>query len=101
MANKRIVITKADKGDAVVLMDITQYTKLAYEHLNDPQTYTRLTGDPTPGIAKDFCKFIRNLCIVGVIDETTFRFLSPPSDVCTQYMYFLPKLHKVPLKVRP
>ena len=99
--NKCIIITKADKGDTVVVMDTTQYTGLAYGHLNDPQTYTRLTGDPTPGIAKGFRKFIHNLYTVGVIDETTLRFLQPPSDVRTQHMYFLPKLHKVPLKVRP
>ena len=99
--NENIVITKADKGDTVVIMDTSQYASLAYGHLNDPHTYTRLTDDPTPGIVKAYRKFLRNLYTVGIIDRTTFKFLLPPTDVRTQHMYFLPKLHKVPLKMRP
>ena len=44
-SNNDIVITKADKGDTVVVMDMEQYTELAYKHLNDPDTYDKLTID--------------------------------------------------------
>ena len=36
-----------------------------------------------------------------MLDSVTQRFLLPPSKVKTQYIYFLPKLHKTPVKVRP
>ena len=52
--NKEIVVTKADKEDTVVVLDIKQYTELAYRHLNDADTYEKLTKNPTRTIAKGF-----------------------------------------------
>lgn len=37
--DKSLVVTKADKGDAVIVLDMHQYLNLAYHHLSDPQTY--------------------------------------------------------------
>ena len=34
----RLVVTKADKGNAVVLLDALQYTELAWRLLSDDQT---------------------------------------------------------------
>lgn len=42
-----IIIIKADKGDAIVLMDIQHYLQLAYTHLDDHTTYKKLSSDPT------------------------------------------------------
>ena len=44
---KDIVITKADKGGAVVIWDTTDYLKEAYSQLDDKKTYSKLDEDPT------------------------------------------------------
>ena len=75
--NKNIVITKADKGDTVVMMDLEQYTELAYKHLNDAHTYDKLTGDPTQRIAKGFLKYITHLRDVGILDSVALGFPFP------------------------
>ena len=62
------MVSKADKGDTVVVMDLEQYTELAYKHLNDPDTYDKLTTDPTAKIVKRFGKYISHLKDVGILD---------------------------------
>ena len=99
--NPNIIITKADKGDTIVVLEIDYYTTLAYKHLLDPTTYKRLTGDPTPSIADRFNVWINTLLKAGAIDQTTHKFLSLPPRIVTQHIYFLPKLHKNPINVRP
>ena len=42
-----IIITKADKGGAVVILDVENYIKEAHRQLNDEQCYKRLNNDPT------------------------------------------------------
>ena len=85
-----------------MVMDMEQYTELAYKHLNDPDTYDKLTIDPTESIAKKFVKYLAHLRDVGIVESATHRFLlPPPSKVKTQHIYFLPKLHNTRLKVCP
>ena len=52
--NKRIMISKADKGDTTVIMATSQYLYLAYKQLNDKEMYQRLSRDPTQEIVKQF-----------------------------------------------
>lgn len=40
-----IIITKADKGDCIVILDTSYYLSLAYNHLNDNTTYKKLSAD--------------------------------------------------------
>ena len=42
-----IIITNADKGGAVVIMDINDYIREAKRQLNDPRNYKVLAKDPT------------------------------------------------------
>ena len=55
--NQNVLVTKAKKGDTVVVMDLEQYTELVYKHLNDAETYDKITTDPTDKIAKRFRKY--------------------------------------------
>ena len=41
-----LVINKADKGSTIVVQNRTDYTKDAYEHLNNPNTYKKLMETP-------------------------------------------------------
>ena len=43
-----LVITKADKGGAVVIMDVDDYVKEANRQLDDSTFYKKLPQDPTP-----------------------------------------------------
>ena len=84
-------------------MDISHYLELVYQHLDDPSTYARLPTDPTQETVSELLVLLQRLLSAGVIDQTTYPFLCPANPTRTQrlYMYFLPKLHKDPLAMRP
>ena len=50
--NKNIVIKKADKGSAVVVMNTTDYLREGYRQLSDPTFYTPLKNDPTKRVSE-------------------------------------------------
>ena len=58
--NANIIIKKADKGSAVVIMNTSDYLREGYRQLSDRQFYQPLAIDPTPQVAQE---------INGVIDE--------------------------------
>ena len=49
-ANNEIIIKKADKGYAVVVMNTTEYLREGYCHLLDKNFYQLQKEDPTPGL---------------------------------------------------
>ena len=53
-----IIISKADKGDAVVVMDADHYYGLAMKHLADSSTYELLESDPSEQIVSDYHDFL-------------------------------------------
>ena len=99
--NKDIIITKIDKGDTTVVMDTSHHVELAQQHLSDPNTYQLLTEDPTQEVVTRFNQYILNCKQRGVISQWEFEKLYLPENTSTQTIYFLPKLHKNPLKLRP
>ena len=96
-----LVICKADKGDATVVMDTERYVTMAWAHLNDRDTYCPLTEDPTADIARHFNAYLDKCLKDEAIDGHTHDLLTLPTDTNTQTIYFLPKIHKTPLKIRP
>ena len=100
--NDDIVVSKADKGNVCVIMDTRHYTDLAWRHLGDDNTYCRLTTDPTPDLVSKFNSYLLRCLQDGVIDKYTLEKLTLDSNnTCTQKIYFLAKIHKHPIKVRP
>ena len=65
--DKSLIISKADKGDAVVLLVSTAYIELAYEHLRDNETYQLLQHDPTEEMITQFIEYLRSCREKGVI----------------------------------
>eukprot|EP00731_Ephydatia_muelleri_P016901 Em0009g1325a len=47
-----VIINTADKGSSIVLLDREKYVEAGRKHLDDKQTYTRLTADTTDTIKK-------------------------------------------------
>ena len=45
--NPEIILKKADKGSAVVVMNTTDYLREGYRQLSDPKFYQKLKEDPT------------------------------------------------------
>ena len=88
-----IIITKADKGGATVILDIEDYIKEAERQLHDTDTYETLEGDPT---------LMYNDIINNAIDKlknenelTSKLALSLKTNKPkTPKFYTLPKIHK-------
>ena len=96
-----IVIAKADKGDTVVVLDSAHYFDLAAKHLADARTYQLLETDPSEEIVEKYHQYLRRCVDDGVLDDYQYRRLIAPCDYRTPIIYFLPKIHKHPLKLRP
>ena len=99
--NENIAITKADKGDPTVIMDVSHLVELAHKHLSDVNTYQLLKNDPTHEVMVRFNQYILDCLRRGVVSQKEYDRLHLPEDTSTQTMYFLPKIHKYPMKVRP
>ena len=100
--SKDLHITKADKGDTVVVMTTAQYVSFAHKQLGDTSIYIPLLSDPTGEVVDGLIRYIIHLRNCGVINDHTANFLLLPIKTRTQRIYFfLPKLHKRPISFRP
>ena len=82
-------------------MNSSHLVELAHAHLSDQKTYQLLKMDPTPEIVKRFNQYLRDCKAKKIITERQFQRLHLQENTSTQTIYFLPKLHKNPLKLRP
>lgn len=99
--NTDITIKKADKGSAIVVEDTAQYILDGKKHLSDTTAYKIILEDPTPGLVNSINRLTREMHQKGFIDHHTRDYLLLEEPVRTQHIYFLKKLHKNPIKVRP
>jgi len=98
---KDIVIKKADKGDTIVVETIENYIKDGMTHLSNATYYQRLQEDMNSQLNHAIKKFLNNAHHRGLIDKETYHFLLPSDSPRTPLIYFLKKLHKTPISVRP
>ena len=70
--NRDIVIAKADKGDAIVIMNTAHLVELAHVHLSDRATYQLLKQDPTPDTVMRFNQYLDNCRNRKAITEAQF-----------------------------
>ena len=96
-----LVINKADKGSTIVVQNRADYIQTASEHLNDPVTYRKLDGDPTSCICTNIDFLLKDLLSKGLLDKDTVDFCSPPVKTRPARLYFLKKIHKNPMGIRP
>ena len=82
-------------------MATSQYLDLAYKHLNDKGTYRQLSKDPTQEMAMQFNQYLESCLQNRIITKGVFDKLVVPHNIETQTIYFLPKIHKNPVKLRP
>ena len=88
-----IIICKADKGGATVIIDVKDYIGEATRQLNDKNFYKKLTSDPTKSHHGLVNKAIDSLKQYNHISEKLAKGLKM-DDVRTPQFYLLPKIHK-------
>ncbi|KFD67427.1 hypothetical protein M514_11958 [Trichuris suis] len=97
-----IVITKADKGNVVVVMDMPFYLDRMSTLLSNP-VYKPIQEDPTKNLHKTLKRLISEFA-QETGDETLTKIskrLGHPSRYQCPEMYCLPKIHKVDIPFRP
>ena len=77
MQDEGLVISKADKGDVVMVLSTSTYLALAYEHLNDRETYKLLNNNPTQEIVSQFIEYLKTCKERGVITTQEYYKLMP------------------------
>ena len=82
---------------------LTNNIKDGLEHLSDTVTYESIDEDPTKPLGTAINAFVANVAKKGIIDRTTKDYLTfvADSQPRTQQLYFLKKIHKNPIAVRP
>ena len=98
-----LVIKQADKGSGIVIEDTKKYIEDGLNHLADTTIYRKIDQDPTESLAKEINQFVKYMYKRGIIDNTTKDYLTfnPGHIPRTQQLYFLKKIHKNPIAVRP
>ena len=97
---KSIKILAADKGRATVIMDTTDYDNKLQTMLNDTETYTKLSKDPTLKYKTKLVDILARLKKEGRIRPQDKAFLYPTAEIVPR-IYGSPKIHKDDTPLRP
>ena len=98
-----LVIKQADKGSGIVIEDTKKYIEDGLDHLANQTIYRKIDRDPTESLVKEINNFVKYMYNRGIVDSITKDYLTfqPGSMPRTQQLYFLKKIHKNPISVRP
>ncbi|XP_047989338.1 uncharacterized protein LOC125228720 [Leguminivora glycinivorella] len=98
-ANENILVLKADKGNATVVMDSTDYDDKIRLLLNDTNVYKPVSYDPTARVTRRIRAVIRDYR--ELFQDDVFDRLHRPRIVQSPKLYGLPKVHKANVPLRP
>lgn len=90
-----IMIAKADKGNAIVIMHKADYSQKMEQLLQDETTYEVLKDDPTKSIQRKCNTMVSGWQKLKYIDKPTAQFLRTYNGVIPK-IYGLCKVHKPP-----
>ena len=99
--NPMLIINKADKGSTIVVQDRSEYIAKAMKHLNDETTYQPLRENITHKLKDLINNKLQFLRKNGFLREPWYQFCKPPTKHRTSKIYFLKKIHKNPMGIRP
>ena len=91
--NPNLVIKKAHKGSAIVVMNTSDYLREGYRQLSDNDFYCKLDHDPTPSIKEKIDSILSQMRAKGLITEDNFDHLSI-DNFSEGRFYLFPKIHK-------
>ena len=98
--NPHIIIKKADKGSAVVVMNTTDYLREGYRQLSDKNFYQKVDNDQTNYYSDKIAQVLLDMRSPNLLTEKNFDYLNvsnPKEASC----YLLPKIHKNKISGRP
>ena len=87
-----IIITKAEKGGAVVIVDVKDYIKQAERYINNTKNYRKLQEDPTATNMKFVKNTIERFKKQKLINEKVADGLKR-NDPKTPKLYLRPEIH--------
>ena len=95
--SNEIVIQKAYKGSAVVVMNTKDYLTEGYRQLSDSNFYSKIDHDPTAEIID---KILSKMKQTKTLSDKNIELLSP-ENTKEGKVYLLPKIHKKGIPGRP
>ena len=90
---KDIAITDADKGGAVVILDVEDYVKEAEKQLNNRENYRKINYDPTDVNNESIHKVISRFQKENLLSKNISEGLKT-ENTKTPHFYLKPKVHK-------
>lgn len=96
-----LVISKVDKGNAIVVMNKSDYLFKAKEILNDDKSFKKLNFNLTEEREKELINFLLELKRNKSISLEEYNVMRPDTGSRTPEAYFLVKVHKLGQPVRP
>ena len=97
---KDLVITKADKGGATVILDVKDYIAKANEQLQDNSFYQKPNVDPTTKHSDIVNSAIESFRKQELLSNSTASKLTV-DEVRTPQFHIFPKVHKTSIPGRP
>ena len=91
---KHIIIKKADKGSAIVVMNKTDYIYEADRQLNDVRYYKKINEPIFPKTAEKYKEIIQSLGQNKILQPKQINYLMPNDNARERHFYLLPKIHK-------
>ena len=88
-----IIITKADKGGAVVILDVKDYLAEANRQLENTEFYKKIDVNLTETHTDTINKVIQNFATSKLLSEQTAKALMVEAPKTAKF-YMLPKVHK-------
>ena len=102
-----LVIKKADKGSAIVVMDRDDYIFEAERQLNVNRHYRQINEPQFPKNCEIFNRILNEMRLKGLISQKTLQYLRASTSSRERIFYLLPKIHKeinkwtIPNKIPP
>ncbi|XP_077111221.1 uncharacterized protein LOC143767082 [Ranitomeya variabilis] len=90
---KDVVFKQADKGGNVVIWPCVKYEREVFRQLRDPNTYLKLSSNPTVSFLRELENILIRALDDGVITKQVFDGLLVKSPRVPTF-YVLPKVHK-------
>ncbi|XP_063390073.1 uncharacterized protein LOC134675675 [Cydia fagiglandana] len=97
--NEDILVLKADKGNATVVMNSTDYDSKIRHLLDDSLVYKPVSYNPTARVSRRIRAVIKDNR--ELFEEDVFDRLYKPKIVLPPKLYGLPKVHKRNVPLRP
>ncbi|CAF0945540.1 unnamed protein product [Didymodactylos carnosus] len=101
MSNCLVLVSKVDKWNAIVVLNKDDYLSKAQELLNDQRAFKKLKSNLAIKREHEFINFLLKLKRNKRITEDDYKIMRPRTDSRTTEAYFLVKVHKNNLPLRP